>query len=435
MIKTVFVFLLGLATCSTGWTQSVSINEDGSSPDASAILDLSATSKGFLVPRMTSTQREAISSPATGLTVYDTDVLAFYIYDGSAWKAMDATITGTSSADVPTNPIVGQLYLDTATDKLFVYTSGGWSEVSLGTATASPYGSTTNPTTIVGFFNSESLISSSIVNCELEDGTMTTCYELNFQSTPVETGPFCPTTTSDVGGMGIYETLSVLKADLWTQMETDGYDIVDASGNIRINDPGSSTGVDPSLSYCLEGTADASITLTFLIPTTPVNLTTPNTISSVELVGVSADGIPMNGDPPSAVGGGPGGGTNALLPSLDPCGGHQDPAGYYHWHFAPEAVNDVLVASSISDISCTNIEQSTTALVGYAKDGYPIYSSEDSSGLPNDLDDCWGHTAATSDYPEGVYHYHASATAAPNLPPCLTGAAVTGNGTMTVNSN
>ena len=54
-------------------------------PDASSQLDVSSTTKGFLPPRMTTTQRNAISSPATGLVVYDTTVDALYVYNGSAW--------------------------------------------------------------------------------------------------------------------------------------------------------------------------------------------------------------------------------------------------------------------------------------------------------------------------------------------------------------
>ena len=42
-------------------------------PNASAVLEISSTEKGFLFPRMTETQRGAISSPATGLMVYQTD--------------------------------------------------------------------------------------------------------------------------------------------------------------------------------------------------------------------------------------------------------------------------------------------------------------------------------------------------------------------------
>ena len=64
----------------------VGINPDGSPPDQAAMLDVSSTTKGFLPPRMTSTQRNAISTPANGLMVYCTDcgingsgVLSLYI--------------------------------------------------------------------------------------------------------------------------------------------------------------------------------------------------------------------------------------------------------------------------------------------------------------------------------------------------------------------
>jgi hypothetical protein len=53
--------------------QGVGINATGAPADTSAILDLSSTSKGLLVPRLTSAQRAAIALPATGLVVFQTD--------------------------------------------------------------------------------------------------------------------------------------------------------------------------------------------------------------------------------------------------------------------------------------------------------------------------------------------------------------------------
>lgn len=53
--------------------QGVGINATGAPADTSAILDISSTAKGLLVPRMTAAQRAAIALPATGLVVYQTD--------------------------------------------------------------------------------------------------------------------------------------------------------------------------------------------------------------------------------------------------------------------------------------------------------------------------------------------------------------------------
>ncbi|MDD7886998.1 hypothetical protein [Flavivirga sp. 57AJ16] len=54
-------------------------------PDASAILDITSTTRGMLTPRMTTVQRVAIASPAEGLVVFDIDEYAFYYYDGVDW--------------------------------------------------------------------------------------------------------------------------------------------------------------------------------------------------------------------------------------------------------------------------------------------------------------------------------------------------------------
>ncbi len=57
-------------------------------PDGTSMLDIESTSKGLLIPRMTTLQRNAIGSPgspATGLLVFDTDLTAFYYYSGAAW--------------------------------------------------------------------------------------------------------------------------------------------------------------------------------------------------------------------------------------------------------------------------------------------------------------------------------------------------------------
>jgi len=55
-------------------------------PNASASLDVSSTTRGFLPPRMTTAQRDAISSPAAGLVIYNTTTNKHQGYDGSVWN-------------------------------------------------------------------------------------------------------------------------------------------------------------------------------------------------------------------------------------------------------------------------------------------------------------------------------------------------------------
>jgi hypothetical protein len=52
---------------------------------ASALLDIRSTTRGFLPPRMTTTQKNAIASPATGLMVMDITTLKLCVYNGSSW--------------------------------------------------------------------------------------------------------------------------------------------------------------------------------------------------------------------------------------------------------------------------------------------------------------------------------------------------------------
>jgi hypothetical protein len=59
-------------------------------PTASAILEAKSTTKGFLPPRMTTTQRDAIASPATGLQVYNTTTNTSDYYNGTAWVSISS---------------------------------------------------------------------------------------------------------------------------------------------------------------------------------------------------------------------------------------------------------------------------------------------------------------------------------------------------------
>jgi hypothetical protein len=65
---------------------SVHIGGGANAPEATAVLEVNSTTKGFLFPRMTSAQRLAIGTPATGLMVYQTDSReGVYIYKSFGW--------------------------------------------------------------------------------------------------------------------------------------------------------------------------------------------------------------------------------------------------------------------------------------------------------------------------------------------------------------
>ena len=80
-------------------------------PDPSAILDLSSTNKGLLLPRLTKVQRNAILNPKAGLTIFQTDSApGIYFFDGTKWLLQLMGTTSNSEA------IVGS--------QTFNYTSG-----------------------------------------------------------------------------------------------------------------------------------------------------------------------------------------------------------------------------------------------------------------------------------------------------------------------
>lgn len=89
--------------------------------DASAILQANSTSRGFLAPRMTTAERDAISSPATGLLIYNTTTSAFNTYDGATWGAIGG---GGGSVDLTTG-VTGVLPVSNGGTGAATFTTNG----------------------------------------------------------------------------------------------------------------------------------------------------------------------------------------------------------------------------------------------------------------------------------------------------------------------
>lgn len=92
-MKNKLLFVFGI-TCLCAFPQNVAINATGAAPVASAMLDITSTTSGLLMPRMTSVQRVAIASPATGLKVYDTTTGSFWYFNGVIWVEQLGTNNG-----------------------------------------------------------------------------------------------------------------------------------------------------------------------------------------------------------------------------------------------------------------------------------------------------------------------------------------------------
>jgi hypothetical protein len=122
-------------------------------PDASAKLDVYSTTKGFLPPRMTAAQRTAISIPAAGLMVYQTDgTFGLYYYNGTAWIYIinsttnvvsvvnggtgTTTSTGTGSVVLNTNASLANPTLTTPSLGVASGTSLSLTSTTAGTSTS-----------------------------------------------------------------------------------------------------------------------------------------------------------------------------------------------------------------------------------------------------------------------------------------------------------
>jgi trimeric autotransporter adhesin len=95
MKKIYYILTLLLCVYVQTANAQMGVNSTGALPATSAMLDVNSTTKGFLMPRMTTAQRTAIASPAVGLQVYDTSLNLTFIWNGTVWTVVNAwTTTG-----------------------------------------------------------------------------------------------------------------------------------------------------------------------------------------------------------------------------------------------------------------------------------------------------------------------------------------------------
>lgn len=86
-LLTAFLATVLISEAQTGNTEGVSIAPNVTPPHPSAMLDVSSTGKGVLIPRMTEAEKNAIQSPEVSLLIFQTDGdEGYYYWDGTVWK-------------------------------------------------------------------------------------------------------------------------------------------------------------------------------------------------------------------------------------------------------------------------------------------------------------------------------------------------------------
>lgn len=104
-MKQIFTFLASVVLTATTYAQ---VGIGTTNPNTSAALDITSTTKGFLPPRMTTTERNAIGTPATGLVIFNTTTNGLEVKSSTGWTSLttdNVTITEDNTSSVALYPV------------------------------------------------------------------------------------------------------------------------------------------------------------------------------------------------------------------------------------------------------------------------------------------------------------------------------------------
>ena len=272
----------------------------------------------------------------------------------------------------------------------------------------------------------------SLVPCTLSDGSSADCYQIVAASDPSDhtMGPWCPDNISDgaeAGGIWlesgeVYDVDGAFIENMATFYSDDTWRMYDANGDIYVTDTQEdcANAADPNvgeeyMNFCVECLPSyiTELTQTYLIPATPVRVTSSNQFGGgggpggggggggIMARGVAFNGIRFDGPAP----------TDAILGAytlapFDDAGGHINLNAGYHYHAATGVSTEVTQTDGHAP------------QIGYALDGHAMHAQLNEDGSePTDLDDCRGHYDETRGY-----HYHVDAPGNNNFINCLNGA-------------
>ena len=133
--------------------------------------------------------------------------------------------------------------------------------------------------------------------------------------------------------------------------------------------------------------------LVFRIPMNP-EIADQTTETNLGPIGVATNGVPLFNQYAGRTATGQWIPLDDEIVTFDIYNGHPQRTGMYHYHFEPFYLT----------------QYDSTALIGWALDGFPIYGPYNDDGTLPVLDENNGEFGITEEYPQGIYHYHATDT-------------------------
>ena len=122
------VLAAGMLLTQSALAQGIGINETGADPHPAAMLDVSSTTKGFLPPRMTTAQRDAIANPVNGLMIFNSTTGCLnYSQNGNWYETCGTllpTITGITCGSATNNGTLTNGDVASGVNSVIPYTGG-----------------------------------------------------------------------------------------------------------------------------------------------------------------------------------------------------------------------------------------------------------------------------------------------------------------------
>jgi len=124
-LTSIALITLGILFCKSTLAQSVAIGGSANIiPAASSVLDIQSTSRGLLIPRMTTTERNAITNPANGLIIYNTTTSQFNFYSTASnnWIEFASTTNLIAGTGITFNNTPGSITISSSSTNINMVT-------------------------------------------------------------------------------------------------------------------------------------------------------------------------------------------------------------------------------------------------------------------------------------------------------------------------